>query len=420
MILDLAWKTREVLSAYGRMPARGPVPAPLMTVISHHKTGDLVEFSWTSDQVDRYDRTLEAVARAFGTRARAADSFYLRKEWETLGELGLLGLCVPKQYGGQGLGALETARQVEAFGRACPDTGLVFAASAHLFACTVPILEFAEERLKERLLPALCSGRLIAGNAMTEDEAGSDVSRLTVTAREVEGGFLLSGEKTFVSNGPVADVYVTYATTDPEAGHLGVTGFVVERGATGLSVGDPFDKLGLLSCPAGTVRFDDCFVPDKQVLGVRGGGGAIFQHSMGWERACLFAGYLGLLDRLLDRCVEHARKRRQFGKRIGRFQAVAHRVVEMKLRTESARLLLYRACWEMDQQQASALSIALSKLAVSETAVAAALDAIQIFGGRGYLRDHGIEAFLRDTVPSTIFSGTSDIQRLLVAEELGL
>ncbi len=141
---------------------------------------------------------------------------------------------------------------------------------------------------------------------------------------------------------------------------------------------------------------------------------------MSWERACLFAGYLGLLDRLVERCVAHARSRRQFSRPIGEFQSVANRIVEMKLRAESARLLLYRACWEMDQGVSSALSVALSKLAVSEGAVASALDAVQLFGSRGYLREYGVEAFLRDTVPSTIFSGTSDIQRLLIAKELGL
>ena len=377
-----------------------------------------MDFSWTPDQRAAQDAVLEAVRGAFDD-APATD-FFTRKEWRRLGELGLLGLCVPTEYGGQGLGALETAGMVEAFGKGCVDTGLVFAASAHLFACTVPIVEFGSDTLKRRLLPGLVSGELVAGNAMTEDGAGSDVSRLAVIAEPTDGGWLLSGEKSFVSNGPAADVYVTYATTDPAAGHLGVTGFVVERTAPGVTAGEPFDKLGLLACPAGTVTFDGVFVPDEQVLGGEGMGGAIFQHSMGWERACLFAGYLGLMDRLIERCVEHARTRRQFGHRIGEFQAVAHRIVEMKLRFDSARLLLHRACWQMDQGADSVLAVALSKLAVSEGALAGAVDAVQIFGGRGYQREHGIEAYLRDTIPSTIFSGTSDIQRLLIAKELGL
>jgi alkylation response protein AidB-like acyl-CoA dehydrogenase len=187
-----------------------------------------------------------------------------------------------------------------------------------------------------------------------------------------------------------------------------------------VTVGEPFEKLGLSSCPAGQVTFDNCFVPADQVLGAEGQGSAIFQHSMGWERTCLFAGYLGLIDRLVERCVDHARSRRQFGRPIAEFQAVANRIVDIKLRTESARWLLYRACWEMDQQHHPVLSVALAKLAISEAAVASALDAVRLFGGRGYQKDDGIETLLRDTVPSTIFSGTSDIQRVMIAKELGL
>lgn len=378
-----------------------------------------MRFDWTPEQEAAYHSTLEAVRESFA-EPRAEEGFFTRKEWLRLGELGLLGLSIPTAYGGGGLGALDSARQVEAFGRGAVDTGLVFAASAHLFACAMPVVGFGSEPAKRRFLPGMASGELIAGNAMTEDEAGSDVSRLAVTATPADGGFVLNGTKSFVSNGPVADVFVTYATSDPEAGHLGRTAFVVGRDAPGVRAGEPFEKMGLSSVPAGRVFFEDCFVPDEQVLGVPGQGGAIFQESMGWERACLFAGYVGLLDRLLDRSVRHVRSRRQFGSRIGDFQAVANRIVEMKLRLESGRLLLYRACWEMDAGHDFGPSVALSKLAVSEAAVAGALDAVRLFGALGYLREPGIEAMLRDSVPALIFSGTSDIQRLVIAKELGL
>jgi alkylation response protein AidB-like acyl-CoA dehydrogenase len=377
-----------------------------------------VDFGWTPEQRERQEAMLARVSEEFASHPPG--SGLTLKNWRTLGDLGLLGLCVPPRYGGGGLGALETAGMMEAFGRGCPDTGIVFAASAHLYACAMPVLRHGSDLIKEQMLPRLCSGEWIAGNAMTELDAGSDVSRLAVTAERVPGGYLLNGEKSFVSNGPVADLYVTYATTDADAGYLGVTAFTVERSTQGLTAGEPFAKLGLHSCQAGTVRFDDCFVPEARVLGEEGAGGAVFQDSMTWERTCLFAGYLGLLDRLVERCVGHARQRRQFGRRIAEFQAVANRIVDMKLRTESARLLLYRACWELDQGRDAGLGVALSKLAVSEAAVASALDAVQVFGGRGYQVEYGIEASLRDTVPATIFSGTSDIQRLLIATELGL
>ncbi|MGC4868597.1 acyl-CoA dehydrogenase family protein [Micromonospora sp. DT53] len=378
-----------------------------------------MDFAWTPEQRAAYDEVRASVEQTFAPTADAG-RLHDRDVWRQLGQLGLLGLCIPAEYGGGGLGALDTALRVEAFGRGCADTGLVFAAGAHQFACAVPVAGFGTPELKEDLLPGICSGEVVAGNAMTESGAGSDVSRLAVTATATADGYLLNGEKTFVTNGPVADVLVTYATTDPLAGHLGVTAFVLDRDTTGLTVSASLDKMGLVSAPAGRVSFEDCLVPAHRVLGEPGQGGAIFQHSMRWERACLFAGYVGLLDRLVERCVGHATSRRQFGRRISDFQAVANRIVEMKLRTESARLLLYRCCWEMDNNAGSELNVALSKLAVSEAAVAGALDAVRLFGGRGYLREAGIETVLRDAVPSTIFSGTSDVQRLLIAHELGL
>ncbi|RKN43913.1 acyl-CoA dehydrogenase family protein [Streptomyces hoynatensis] len=378
-----------------------------------------MEFDWTAEQRARYEETLTAVREAFPPREPGTEP-YTRKDWRKLGDLGLLGPPVPARYGGRGLGALDSARLIEALGRGCAETGLVFGASAHLFACAMPIAEFGSEPLRRAVLPGLCSGELIAGNAMTEADAGSDVGSLAVTATRTHGGWVLNGEKSFVSNGPAADVYVAYATTDPKAGPFSVTGFAVDRGHRGLTVGEPFGKMGLWQCPAGAIRFDDCFVPNERVLGQEGQGGLIFQYSMGWERSCLFAGYLGLADRLLERCVAHARRRRQFGRRLAQFQAVSHRIAEMKLRLEAARLLLYRACWEMDRGEDARLSIALSKLAVSEGVLASALDAVRVFGGRGYQSADGIEAALRDAVPSVLFSGTSDIQRELIAKELGL
>jgi alkylation response protein AidB-like acyl-CoA dehydrogenase len=378
-----------------------------------------MEFGWTDDQHNLYLKVRQAVRDEFPGHGRPREPFD-REDWRALGRLGLLGACVGEEHGGLGLGALDTARLYEALGEGCADTGLVFAASAHLFACTVPIRDHGKPAVAGRYLPGLCSGELIAGNAMTEAGAGSDVSRLAVTATEVPGGYRLSGEKSFVSNGPAADLFVAYATTDPDCGHLGQTAFVVPAGTAGVSAGEPFDKMGLRSTPASIVAFDDCFVPADHVLGVPGMGGAIFQHSMGWERACLFAGYVGMMARLVERCVAHARERRQFGRPVAGFQAVSHRIVDMTMRLESARLLLYRACWEMDQGRPALMSVALSKLAASEGAVASALDAVRVFGARGFLAEEGIEAELRDAVPSVLFSGTSEIQKELVAKELGL
>lgn len=376
---------------------------------------------WEPAQRKEYDEMLAAVRRHFADRAAATP---LRDSWRHCGDLGLLGLCVSQEYGGGGRSALDTAHLIEAFGRGCPDTGLVFAAGAHLFACAVPVAAFATAEVRARLLPGMCAGTLIAANAMTERDAGSDVSALTTRAVRDGDHYVLTGEKSWASNAPDADVIVTYAVTDPAAGFLGSSAFVVERSTPGLVVEGPFEKMGLTSCPAGVVRFEQCRVPAAQRLGAEGQGGAVFQHSMGWERACLFAGYVGLMDRLLERCVAQARQRRQFGRRIAEFQAVSHRIADMKLRLEAARLLLYRACFRLDSGadawRDAAADAALSKLAISEAAVRSSLDALQIFGARGYLASEGIEQALRDTVPTTLFSGTSEIQRELIANGLGL
>ncbi|GLW75448.1 acyl-CoA dehydrogenase [Kitasatospora phosalacinea] len=384
-----------------------------------------MEFGWTPVQQRRYDEALAAARAAFPRQDRGGNAWHEsgpfgKEGWQALGALGALGASVPTQYGGRGLGALDTARLFEAVGRGSADSGVVFAAAAHLFAAAMPIAEFGSPAVRERLLPRLCSGDLVAANAMTEPEAGSDVSQLATTATRTEGGYLLNGTKSFVSNGPVADVLVTYASTDPAAGHLGLTAFVVDAHSAGVLTGQPFAKLGMTSCPASQIEFRDCFVPDGAVLGAPGQGGAVFQHSMTWERTCLFALFLGVQDELVDRAVAHARRRRQFGKRLAEFQSVSDRIVDMKLRVEGARLLLYRACWAIDTGERAVLASALSKLAASQAAVASATDAVLLFGGRGYTREEGVEAALRDAVGGLIFSGTSDIQRQLAAVELGL
>ncbi|MFD5629071.1 MULTISPECIES: acyl-CoA dehydrogenase family protein [unclassified Streptomyces] len=376
-----------------------------------------MDFGRSAAQQERYARTI-ADARELASAPSAAGSG--RDAWKEPARLGLLSAAVPEEYGGAGFGALDTALLYEAASEGGADTGVLFAAAAHLFACVRPLLEFGRPETRKALLPALCGGELIAGNAMTETESGSDVSRLTTRATRVDGGYLLDGTKSFVSNGPIADLYVTYATTDPDGGYFSSTAFAVDRGSPGLVAGAPMEKSGLAACQAGEVRFTRCFVPDDRVLGSPGQGQLVFQTSMQWERSCLFAIYLGQQERLIRRCVHHVRERRQFGKRLAELQPVADRLADMKLRLESGRLLLYRACTEIDTGQDPSLWVAMAKLAVSEAAVATALDAGRIFGGRAFQTEYGIEEEVRDALPATTFSGTSDIQRQLIARELGL
>ena len=381
-----------------------------------------MEFGWSAEQEALYDRVwrfgVDHLNRDVLRRDR--EGAFPEEEWRSLGELGFFGLCLPERYGGMGLSALDTALAVEALGRGCSDLGLVFSACAHLFACCMPIALHATPEVADRMLQRLRTGEWIGAHAMTEPEAGSDAFALRSRAVREGDRYLLTGTKSFVTNGPGADVFVVYASTAPEHGHLGISGFVVERSAPGLTVGQPFETPGLRTAPMCSIYMDRCEVAAAQRLGEEGSGATSFRDSMRWERCCLFAMYVGAMDRQIGLAVEHARQRKQFRRPLGKHQAVAHRLADMKLRLEAARLLLYRACWHLDRGEDATAEIALSKLAISEGSVRSALDLVQIFGGAGFVTETGVEQAVRDALPSTLFSGTSEIQRDLVARGLGL
>lgn len=377
-----------------------------------------MDFRWSTEQQEFYDRVV-SFARTRLTHDPASHQFS-RDAWRALGEFGLLGLCIPERYQGLGLDSLSTAHAMEALGRGCRDAGLVFSAAAHLFACVLPIQLHGEDELRARLVARLATGDAIGANAITEAEAGSDAFALKTRAVRDGDFFVLDGAKTFVTNGPVADVFVVYASTSPSDGYLGISAFAVEKGTPGLSVGQPFAKMGLTTSPVSSIYLESCRVPAQHLLGGLGKGAAVFSESMSWERSCLFALYIGSMERQLDETIAFARERRQSGRPIGKFQAISHRIADMKLRLEGARLLLYRACWLRDQDVDATLEISLAKLAVSEAAIQSSLDAIQIHGGSGFVAETGVERALRDAIPSTIFSGTSEIQRNLIAQRLGL
>jgi len=351
----------------------------------------------------------------------------LRKEaglskpiWQACGAFGLLGLSVPREHGGLGLDALSTAVALEGLGYACDDLGLVFSAAAQLLSVSMAVAEHGTPEQKEKVLLPLCRGEAFAGHAMTEESAGSDAFAIATTASRDGDHFVLSGTKSFVTNGTVADHFLVYAVTREGAGALGISAFLVDRGTPGIRTGGPIDKIGLSRSPACSVYLEDCRIGAGALVGRLDRGASVFQESMLWERACLFAAWVGRAERLLEETIEYTRSRKQFGKSVAKNQAVSHRLVDMKLRLEGARLLLYRACWKLARGEASAADVALSKLAVSEAAVQSSVDAVQLHGAMGIAEDAGVARHLRDAVPSTIFSGTSEIQREIIAAALGL
>jgi alkylation response protein AidB-like acyl-CoA dehydrogenase len=345
-----------------------------------------------------------------------------RELWRKCGEMRLPGLTIPEEHGGLGLDALSTAVALEALGYGSEDSGLVFSLCAHLLPCVLPIWKHGTEAQRGKYLPKLAGGEWIAANCMTEPNTGSDAFAMATHARPDGDGWRLNGGKTFSTNGPVADVYVVFAMTDSEKGyHGGVSCFLVDKGLPGATVGKKIEKLGLRTSPFSEVVFDDVRLPADAVLGEVGGGAALFTHSMDWERTCLFAFNVGVMERLLEKSIDYARSRQQFGKPIARFPAIANRLADMKTQLEAARLLVYKAAWKLDRgAKTPSIDASIAKLFVSESLVQAALAAVQVHGGYGFSTEYQVERALRDAVGSTIYSGTSEMQRTIIASWLGL
>ncbi len=343
-----------------------------------------------------------------------------RALWRRCAEFGLQGLPIPPEHGGSGQGLTTTLLAMEALGRACRDNGLVFSLNAQLWAVQLPLLRFGTDAQRRRWLPPLCSGELVAAHAMTEPGSGSDAMALSTRAVRDADAYVLSGTKTFVTNGPVADLVLVFATVDPAARSAGVTAFLVERGTPGLGLSDPIPKMGLRTSPMGEVVLDGCRVPAGQRLGAEGAGVGIFSAAMEWERACIFAAHLGAMERLLDETVAYAKVRRQFGQAIGKFAPIADAIVDAKVALEAGRLLVYRVGARKDAGEDAVLDAAIAKLFVSEAHVAQAMSALRVHGGYGYTTELGIERELRDAIPGTLYSGTSEMQRKIIARLLGL
>jgi alkylation response protein AidB-like acyl-CoA dehydrogenase len=375
-----------------------------------------MDFSRTEDQ-----QQLRQSAVAFARQALAGDDpATFRERWRRCADFGVQGLTIPEAFGGGGLDLITAIGVLEGLGYGCRDQGLLFSLHAQLWSVEMPILRFGSDQQKKRYLPALCRGSIIGSHCMTEPGSGSDAFSLRCRATRREGRYVLSGAKTFATNAPEADVFVVFATLDPSMGIWGITAFLVDAPSPGLKVGRHIEKMGLTSSPTAEVFFDECEVPMENRLGLEGQGTVIFNHSMAWERTCILASTVGNMEYQLERCVQYATERRQFGRAVGDFQLVASRLAEMKVRLEAARLLLYRGAFAHATGEDVAVHGAISKLFISEAAVQSAIDAVQVLGGYGYTREYLLEQDVRDALGSRIYSGTTEIQRLLIARALGL
>lgn len=377
--------------------------------------------TWTDDQ----RRLREALAPLLdklnaGHLERDAEAAFPRAQWDLLRTTGILGLPFEERWGGLGQDLLTTMYVLEGLGEGCRDAGLNFSVCSHLVSTGVPLQRFGSPQLKERYLPGLCSGEMIGAHAISEPDSGSDALAMRTRAERDGDDYVLTGSKAFVSNGPVADVITVYARTSDRPGPLSVTAFLVDRDTPGMSVGRPVAKMGLRTSPLCELYFDECRIPAAQVVGRRGGGFLVLDHVMRWEILCSFVINAGEMRDRVERCLQYARTRTQFGQPIGSYQAVSHKIVDMEIGVESARHWLYAAARKMAAGENVTRDIAIAKLVTSEANVASALAAVQIFGGNGYMAEYGIEKELRNSVAGTIYSGTSEIQRNRLASMLGL
>lgn len=349
-----------------------------------------------------------------------ADGVFPWDKWSLIRDTGILGLPFDEQWGGLGQDLLTTMYILEGLGEGCRNGGLNFSVTTSMVSTGVPLQRFGSEDLKARYLPKICSGEAIGAHAVTEPEGGSDA--LTMHTKAVRHGdvFVLNGSKTFVSNGPVADLFVIYAKTHPDGGPLGVTAFLVERSTVGFDVGQPISKMGLKTSPLSELFFDDCVIPAENVVGQVGGGFLLLDYVMKWEILCSFIVNVGEMAHRLHQCIEYAKMRVAFGKPIAQFQQIANKIVDMKIRLETSRKWLYDTATKLTNGENVTVDLAISKLLTSESNVASALAAVQIFGGNGYMAEYGLEKDLRNAVAGTIYSGTNEIQYNRIASMLGL
>jgi alkylation response protein AidB-like acyl-CoA dehydrogenase len=399
-------------------PGRGVQQSVLLLEVPW---GGVVNFEWNEEQIALREGAAKFAGQHLvdGVIERDREGVFSRQLWDECAEFGLQGIQVPEELNGAGHDLMSAVAVFEGIGYGARDNGLVFSVSAHAASCEGPVSDFGTEAQQREWLPRLADGSAIGATGITEPDSGSNALALTTSAREDGGCWVLDGSKTFVTNAPVADVFIIYART-ADSGFAGLSCFLIPRETEGLTVGPEMEKMGLRTSPMAQVFLEDCRVPATAVLGTVGSGAMIFNQTMDLERLLVMAPAIGVMERVLETCVAHARQRKTGAQPIGKHQSIAHRIADMELELEAARLLLYRAAWHRMQRGSATRESALAKLAVSEAYVSICRSAVQIFGGYGYMVEYELERELRDALATTLYVGTSEIQRNLIAGLRGL
>jgi isovaleryl-CoA dehydrogenase len=339
-----------------------------------------------------------------------------RDLWPRMGELGLHGITVEEEYGGAGLGYLEHVVAMEEVSRASASVGLSYGAHSNL--CVNQIRRNGSDDQKRRYLPKLISGEHVGALAMSEPGSGSDVVSMRTRADRKGDRYVLNGTKMWITNGPEAETLVVYAKTDPNAGPRGITAFLIEKGFAGFSTHQKLDKLGMRGSDTCELVFQDCEVPEDNVLGAVGRGAAVLMSGLDYERAVLAAGPLGIMQACLDVALPYVHERKQFGQAIGTFQLVQGKLADMYVTLNACKAYVYAVAKACDRGQTTREDAAGAILYAAEKATQVALDAIQLLGGNGYINDYPTGRLLRDAKLYEIGAGTSEIRRMLIGREL--
>ncbi len=377
-----------------------------------------MNFELTEDQLAVREVAVGFAEKKLKPRAEEFDSeskldMALIKE---MGDLGLMGITLPEEYGGGAMDMISYMITIEELSKGCPSHASVVALHNSLYG--YPLLMFGTEEQKKKYLSAVCAGEHIGAFALTEPGAGSDAAALTTSYVKKDDGYIINGAKIFITMGSLADSVIVFATAKRGSGPKGISAFIVDKGTPGYEVGTIEKKMGLKGSPTAELIFSDCFVPAKNLLGVEGKGFRVAMSTLDGGRIGCGAMSVGIAQAAFDIALKYSKEREQFGQPISAFQAIQFHLADMSTMIENARLQVYRAAWLKDQGKPYSLQSAQAKVYASEISTAVTHKAIQILGGYGYMREYNVERMYRDARVMEIFEGTSEVQRLVIAKHL--
>ena len=377
-----------------------------------------MDFAFSREQVMFKKEVIRFAKKEIVPRVQEHD---LKSEFDfasfrKMGDFGILGLHFPEELGGGGADVVTTVLAGEALGEAGVDGGLTLAYGAHSFLCADTIFRHGTDVQRKHYIPKLASGEWIGCMGLSEPDAGSDVASMSTTATRQGDSYVLNGTKMWITNGPIADVAVVYAKTDPDQQHAGISAFVIDKGTPGFSAGPPLIKMGVRTSKTSELVLNNCVIPADNLLGNEGEGFLMAMQTVEWDRSALLAPFVGSTTYLVKKCADYAKGRVQFGKPIGHYQAIKRKLADMRIFGEAARALVYRIAWCKDQgRPLNHLEAAVAKLFIGDWSLPVTNDAVTLHGGYGYTHEFDVERIFRDTRLAPIGGGTSEVQKMIIS-----